>query len=74
MRIEDQKDSSHSKEVLPTLKKSSPKKLMKSNKSTSRKIFFDKIPFFAISNMAKNNFLDWENVLKLPKMQFREKK
>ena len=43
------------------LKKSRPKKLVKSNKSISRK-FFDQIPFFAISNMAKNQFLNWENV------------
>ena len=34
---------------------------MKSNKSISRKNFFDKNPFFAISKMAKNQFLNWEN-------------
>ena len=33
--------------------------------------FFDQIPFFAISKMAKNQFLNWG---KLPKMQFHEKK
>ena len=26
------------------------------------KIFFDQIPFFAISKMAKNQFLNWEKV------------
>ena len=44
------------------LKKSSPRKLKKSNKLISRKIFFDQIPFFAISKMAKNQFLNSENV------------
>ena len=33
------------------------------------KNFFDQIPFFVISKMAKNQFMNWE---KLPKMQFRE--
>ena len=47
---------------------------MKSNKSISRKIFFDQIPFFAISKMAKNQFLNWGKSLKLPEMQFHEKK
>ena len=28
----------------------------------------------AISKMAKNQFLDWKKSLKLPKMQFYEKK
>ena len=40
------------------LKKFRPKKLVKSNKSISRKKSFDKIPFFAISKMAKNQFLN----------------
>ena len=40
------------------LKKSSPKKLVKSNKSISRKIVFDQFPFFALSKMAKNQFLN----------------
>ena len=44
---------------------------MKSNKSISRN-FFDQIPFFAISNMAKNQFLNWGKSLKRPKMQFHE--
>ena len=43
-------------------KKSRPKKLVKSNKSISRKNFFDQNPFFAISKMAKNQFLNWEKV------------
>ena len=47
------------------------KKIVKSNKSILRKNFFDQIPFFAISKMAKNQFL---NCLKLPEMQFHEKK
>ena len=42
-------------------KKSWAKKLMKSNKSISRN-FFEQIPFFAISKMAKNQFLNWEKV------------
>ena len=33
-----------------------------SNKSISRKNFIDQIPFFAISKMAKNQFLNWEKV------------
>ena len=54
---------------------SGPKKLMKLNsKSISRKNLFDQIPFFAISKMAKNQFLNWGKSLKLPKMQFHEKK
>ena len=40
---------------------------MKTNKSISRKIFFDHIPFFAISKMAKKNFLKWEKVFKTAK-------
>ena len=44
------------------LKKSRPKKLVKSKKSISRKIFFDQIPFFAISKMAKKQFLNWEKL------------
>ena len=47
---------------------------MKSNKSISRKNVFDQNPFFAISKMAKNHFLKWEKSLKLPKVQFHEKK
>ena len=37
------------------------KKLMKSNKLISRIIFSDQIPFFAISKIDKNQFLNWEN-------------
>ena len=45
------------------LKKSRPKKLVKSNKSITRLLFFfDQIPFFAISKLAKNQFLNWKNV------------
>ena len=33
-----------------------------------------KIYFFAISKIAKNQFLNWGKRLKLPKMQFHEKK
>ena len=40
------------------LKKSRPKNLVKSNKSISRNNFFDKIPFFAISKMVKNQILN----------------
>ena len=36
-------------------------------------IFFDQIPFFAISKMAKNHFFKMGRSLKLPKMQFHEK-
>ena len=42
------------------LKKCRPKKLIKSNKSISQKAFFNQVPFFAISKMAKNQFLKWE--------------
>ena len=52
-------------------KKVQAKKLVKSDKSISWKNFFDQNPFFAISRMAKNQFLNWG---KLPKMQFHEKK
>ena len=45
---------------------------MKSNKSISR-IFFDQIPFFAISNMAKNQFFELGKTLKLAEMQFHKK-
>ena len=41
------------------LKKSRPKKLVKSNKSISRK-YFEQNPFLAILKMAKNQFLNWE--------------
>ena len=37
------------------------------------KFYFDQIPFFAISKMAKNQFLKLGKSLKLPKMQFHEK-
>jgi len=43
------------------LKKSRPKKLLKSNK-LFHEIFLDQIPFFAISKIAKNQFLNWEKV------------
>ena len=56
------------------LKKSRQKKIMKSNKSISRKYLFDQIPFFAISKMAKNQFLNWGKSLKLPKMQYHGEK
>ena len=39
------------------LKKSSPKKTREIN--FTKKVF-DQISFFAISHMAKNNFLNWE--------------
>ena len=42
------------------LKKSRPKKLMKSNTSNSWIIFLTKLHFSAISKMAKNQFLNWE--------------
>ena len=48
-------------------KKSRPKKLVKSNKSISR-TFFNQNPFFAMSKMAKNQFLN------LRKMDFGQKK
>ena len=35
---------------------------------------FHQIQFFAISKMAKNQYLNWEKGLKLPKMQFHGKK
>ena len=43
------------------LKKFRPKKLVKSNKLISRNFFYQ-IPFFAISKMAKSQFLNWEKV------------
>ena len=47
---------------LKILKSPGQKKLVKPNKSISRKNFFDQIPFFVISKMAKNQFLNWEKV------------
>ena len=44
------------------LKSPGQKKIAKSNNSISQKKFFDKNPFFAISKMAKNQFLNWEKV------------
>ena len=38
------------------------------------KFIFDQNPFFAISNLTKNQFLNWGKSLKLPKMQFHEEK
>ena len=46
---------------------------MESNRKFHEKKF-QQIPFFAISKMAKNQFLNWGKSLKLPKMQFHEKK
>ena len=50
------------------LTKSRTKKLVKSNKSISQN------PFFAISKMAKNQFLRWENVSNYQKCNFTKKK
>ena len=56
------------------LKKVPANKLVKSNKSISRKILFDLNPFFAISKMAKNHFLNWENMfLNCQKCKFTKK-
>ena len=45
------------------LKKFRPKKLVKSNtKSISQEFFFAQNPFFAVSKMAKNQFLNSEKV------------
>ena len=52
-------------------KKSSAQK--KPRKINFQKHFFGQIPLFAILKMAKNQFLNWRKILKLPKMQFREK-
>ena len=54
-------------------KKSKPKKLVKSNKSISWKNFPDRIPFFDISKMAKNQFLNWEKFLNCQKSNFTKK-
>ena len=37
-------------------------------------IFFDQIPFFAISKMAKNQILKWEKVFKIAKNAISQKK
>ena len=50
------------------------KKLVKSNKSISRKKFFDQIPFFAISKKGKNQFLNQEKVWNCQKCNFTKKK
>ena len=44
------------------IKKSRPRKLVKSNKSILWKKILGQIKFFAISKMAKNQFLNWEKV------------
>ena len=54
------------------LKKSRPKKLMKSNKSVSR-IFWPNSIFDNFKNHQKSIF-ELGKILKLPKMQFHEKK
>ena len=49
-------------------------KLFKTTKNAiSRKNFFDQIPFFAISKMAKKSIFELPKSLKLPGMQFHEK-
>jgi len=53
-------------------KKSGPKKLVKLNNAISRKKFFYQIPFFAISKMAKNQFLNREKVQNCQKYNFPE--
>ena len=48
---------------------------MKSNKSTSRKIFFDQNPFLAASfKNGQKSIFELGKTLKLPKMQFHAKK
>ena len=51
------------------LKKVQAKKLVKSNISISQINFLAKFHFFAISKMAKNQFLKWGKNLKVPKMR-----
>ena len=46
---------------------------MKSNKSISRKNFFGQIPIFAISQMTKNQYLNWEKVKTAKSAISREK-
>ena len=41
-------------------KKVQAKKLVKSNKINFRNSFIGQIPFFAISKMANNQFLNWK--------------
>ena len=53
--------SQHTHSRPENLKKSRPKKLVKSNIINVMN-FFDQIPFFAISKMAKYQFLNWEKV------------
>ena len=43
-------------------KKVQAKKLVKSNKSNFTKFDFDQNPFFGISKLVKNQFLNWEKV------------
>ena len=44
------------------LKNVQAKKTRKIKINQFHEIFFDQIPFFAISKMAKNQFLNWEKV------------
>ena len=62
----------HDSQWARKLKKSRPKTLVKSNKSTSWKISVQNVFFFAISKMAKNQFLNWGKSLETAKMQFHE--
>ena len=55
------------------LKKSRPKKLMKSDKSISQKIFFYQIPFFCNFKNGQKSIFELGKSLKLPEMQFHEK-
>jgi len=56
------------------LKKSWPKKVVKPNKSISRKKISDQIPFFAISKMAKNQCLNSGKKLKTAKKAISRRK
>ena len=55
------------------IKKSRPKKHMKSNKSISRNFFLTKFIFCNFKNSQKSIF-ELGKSLKLPEMQFHEKK
>ena len=56
------------------LKKSRPKKLVKSNKSISRNFFFGQIAFFCNFKNSQKSILQLGKSLKPPKMQFYEKR
>ena len=56
------------------LKKSRPKKLVKSNKTISRKMFFNQIPFFCNFKNGQKSIFEMEKKFKTAKYAISRKK